>query len=286
MLPGESGFTHLHIGFEREIELENGQHDHHVVVFQHHPQTLVQESRFEGGLNEWFATFPQDMANFMTTFHADLHLGNPIGLVLTGLLGLTLFASIVTGVIIHRKIFKEFFSFRPLRSLRLLFTDTHKVLGVWCLLFHGVIGFTGAFLGLVVGSLCLFYAQLLLPVTPAEFGYWLGVVFFGSWIAICIYAMLRQNTYRSTKELFVVCGALAIGIPFVNATVTGDAIPLALMNGKNISAGVDSVLLICGLFCLWTAKKLPSARPANNSLAAPEHDTLQTAAIAQTEASS
>ena len=471
MLPGESSFTHLQIAFEKEIELENGQHDHRVLVFQHHPQTLVLEDRFEGGLLEWFNRQPKDMADFMTTFHTDLHLGNPVGLILTGLLGLTLFASIVTGVIIHRKIFKEFFSFRPLRSLRLLFTDTHKVLGVWGLLFHGVIGFTGAFLGLVlvllvpaaafvsfsgdqdklietflpeiepaivgepaepqfariltdfrtanpdllvvdanihgwgdkgavmaltvlggdtlaanetyefnavtgelnkqystfgkldsatgvildamyplhfgnfgglfvkiiwsilgigtallcvtgmmiwierraygtegslsqaayhrisrftagscmglvVASLCLFHAQLLLSVAPAQFGFWLGVVFFGSWVAICVYAMLRHNTYRTIKELFVVSGVLAIGVSIVNAVVTGDAIPLALANAKTISAGVDSVLLACGLFCLWTAKKLPAERPATNSLAATAKDTLQDRMDSQTEAAS
>lgn len=458
MLPGESAFTHLQIGFEQEIELENGQHDHRVIVFQHHPQTLALENRFEGGLLDWFNSRPQDMADFMMAFHADLHLGNPIGLVLTGLLGLTLFASVVTGVIIHRKIFKEFFSFRPLRSLRLLFTDTHKVLGVWGLLFHGVIGFTGAFLGLVVvllvpaaafvsfsgdqeklvatflpeiepvltgqpaeprfadiltdfrranpelvvvdvnihgwgdegavmalttrggdtlaanethefnaitgelnkqystfgkldsttgvildamyplhfgnfgglfvkviwsilgigtallavtgmmiwierraygaegslsqaayhrisrftvgscmglvvASLCLFYGQLLLSVAPLQFTYWLGVVFFSSWAVVCIYAMVRPNSYRSTKELFVLCGALALGIPFLNAAITGDAIPLALLGGKTISAGVDSVLLLCGLGCLWVAKKLSAVRPVNNSRAAQANKT-------------
>lgn len=452
MLPGESSFTHLQIGFEKEVELENGQHDHHVIVYQHHPQTLALEDTFEGGLLDWFNSRPKDMADFMTAFHADLHLVNPVGLVITGLLGLALFASIITGVIIHRKIFKEFFSFRPLRSLRLLFTDTHKVLGVWGLLFHGVIAFTGAFLGLVlvllvpaaafvsfsgnqdklietflpeieptitgeaaepqfahilaefraanpdlivvdvnihgwgdkgaivaftalggdtlaanetyefnavtgelnkqystfgkldsttgvvldamyplhfgnfgglfvkiiwsilgigtallcvtgmmiwierraygsegslsqtahhrisrltigscmglvIASVLLFYGQLLLSVKVAEFSYWLGVIFFSSWIATLIYAMLRNNSYKTIKELFAFCGALAIGVPLLNWAVTGDAFPLAFFNGKTVSAGVDATLLICGLFCLWSAKKLPANRPANNSLA-------------------
>ncbi|MBL4827279.1 MAG: hypothetical protein JKY66_06135 [Spongiibacteraceae bacterium] len=38
-------------------------------------------------------------------------------LILTGLLGLTLMASTVTGIIIHRKTLKELFVFRPIRSL-------------------------------------------------------------------------------------------------------------------------------------------------------------------------
>lgn len=445
-LPGDSSATKLYVGFEKDVELENGGHEHHVTVFSHHPKTLDLESTFTGNSRDWFAQFPGDMAQFMTTFHADLHLGNPLGLVLTGLLGLTLFASVVTGVLIHRKILKDLFSFRPFRSLHLLFTDTHKVLGIWGLLFHGVIGFTGAFLGLVlvllvpaaafvsfagdqeklvetflpetepaltgapaepqigrvltdftrehpgltirdstiygwgdsgaviaistsggntlsafvthelnavtgeplaeystfgrhdsvtgtlldamyplhfgdfggllvkiiwsllgvgtalvavtgmmiwierraygtegslslasyhrisrftagacmglvVASLSLFYGQLLLNVAPTQMTYWLGVLFFGSWAAVLLFAMIRHNSYRSIKELFALSGLLALGIPVLNGIVTGDALPLALMNGKTVSAGVDFTLLLAAALCLWTARKLPDHRP-------------------------
>lgn len=86
-------------------------------------------------------------ADFIVHFHADLHLGK-LGLILTGTLGLTLMASIVTGVIIHRKILSQLFTFRPQKSFSLALNDGHKQMGVWGVLFHGVIGFTGAFLGL------------------------------------------------------------------------------------------------------------------------------------------
>lgn len=451
MLPGESSFTRLQIGFEKEVVLKSGRHEHHVIVFSHNPKTLALEDTFKGSLNDWFLNRPQDMADFMVTFHADLHLGNPWGLVLTGLLGLTLFASVITGVIIHRKILRELFSFRPLRSLRLLFTDTHKVLGVWGLLFHGTIAFTGAFLGLVlvllvpaaafvsfsgdqeklvetflpeiepaitgvpaeprpgdiltqfrannphvmlidanihgwgdesaimaittlggdtlaasetfelsavtgelqksystfgkhdsvtgvfldamyplhfgnfggvfvkviwsllgvgtallavtgmmiwierraygpegnlskaayhrisrftvgscmglvVASLTLFYSQLLLRVEAAALTYWLGVVFFSSWALVIFYALLIKNSYQSIKTLFLLCGLLAVGVPVLNAVITGDILPLTLFNGKTITAGVDATLLVCGLFCIWASRKLPAKRPDNDSL--------------------
>ncbi len=150
LLPGEQTFSALTLILEQEVELENGRHQHNLKVFEHHPATLELISTFEGTDRQWFDSFESDMADFLITFHADLHLGSPWGLVATGLLGLALFMSVVTGVIIHRKFFKEMFRFRPWRSIRLLLTDTHKALGVWGLLFHGTIGFTGAFLGLVL----------------------------------------------------------------------------------------------------------------------------------------
>ncbi|MDO3382354.1 PepSY-associated TM helix domain-containing protein [Gilvimarinus algae] len=451
ILPGQSSATSLFIAFEKDVELENGQHEHHVIAYRHHPQTLEQEDVFKGSLMEWFTSGATDMADFMVTFHADLHLGNPWGLVLTGLLGLTLFASVVTGVIIHRKILKELFSFRPLRSLRLLITDTHKVLGVWGLLFHGVIAFTGAFLGLVlvllvpaaafvsfagdqeklvetfipeiepaitgeaaeprtgdiltafrnanpelrlvdinihgwgdkaaimaistlggdtlaasetyefnavtgeeqkrystfgkhdsvtgslldamyplhfgnfggvfvkiiwsllgigtallavtgmmiwierraygpegslsqrayhrisrftvgscmglvVGSIALFYAQLLLRVDDQSFGFWLGVIFFGSWLAIIGYALAIDNSYKSIQSLFLLCGLMALGVPLANALVTGDALPLAFAEGKMVTAWVDASLLVIGGFLIWASRKLPAERPASSSL--------------------
>lgn len=114
---------------------------------EYHPQTLELLKQWQGHPDDLFAQRSTDMSDFISGFHADLHLGN-LGLILTGLLGLTLMASIATGLFIHRKILKELFSFRPDRSFRLLLTDTHKVISVWGILFHSMIGFTGAFLGL------------------------------------------------------------------------------------------------------------------------------------------
>ncbi|WP_390618813.1 PepSY-associated TM helix domain-containing protein [Maricurvus nonylphenolicus] len=142
LLPGAKAFGDLYLLFETD----HGP-DERVIAYSFDPHTLALKERKEGPPKEVFAEEQMTLESFITHFHANLHLGR-LGLILTGLLGLTLMASIVTGVIIHRKILKEMFSFRPLRSLRLMLTDSHKVLSVWGLLFHGMIGFTGAFLGL------------------------------------------------------------------------------------------------------------------------------------------
>ena len=150
ILPGVRRSPYLALVFQNEKINDDESRYTDAIRYDFDPQTLDPIQRRQGEQRELFDTDRKDLADFLITFHADLHLGDPVGLMITGLLGLTLFASVVTGVITHRKILREAFTFRPFRSLRLLFTDSHKVLGVWGLPFHGVIAFTGAFLGLAV----------------------------------------------------------------------------------------------------------------------------------------
>jgi uncharacterized iron-regulated membrane protein len=119
-------------------------------VYEFDPVTyeLVGEER--GLVEELFAKSKYDMSEFIVGFHADLHMGRPIGLLTTGILGLTMMLSIVTGIFIHRKILAQMFIFRPKKSYSLMLNDGHKAIGVWGLLFNSVIAFTGAFLGLAI----------------------------------------------------------------------------------------------------------------------------------------
>ena len=446
--PGVRTATKLYIIFEYHKEIENGRPEHHLIRFEHDPKTLELLSRSEGTEAELDETLPADMATFIFTFHADLHLGKPIGLLLTGLLGLTLFASIVTGVFIHRKILKEAFKFRPFRSFRLLFTDSHKALGVWGLLFHGVIGFTGAFLGLTMivllpaaayvsfsgdqealvakffpthepeksgiyseiriadiietvnssgdygkisfltimaasdknaqvtlntmsgpddmagktliykventekvdeyttfsrigglagpmldamyplhfgtfggiaikflwfilglstallsvtgamiwverrtfgavgklsmktydsisrftaGACCglvlavgsLFYAQLLVRVPGYEMEFYLASTFFVVWIAGILWGAFAKNSYRIIKDQITASGIVYLGVPLLNALVTGDHLFNVFEKGHYVTAGVDLTLLFAGVGLVYTGMKLPSSRPAS-----------------------
>lgn len=142
LMPGAFGSGNLHLLFETE----HGK-DERMMWFSFDPHSLALQNQAEGTPHNIFDAQPMDMEEFITHFHADLHMGK-LGLIITGCLGLTLFGSVTTGLVIHRKILKELFIFRPFRSLRLLLTDSHKAVGVWGLLFHSMIGFTGAFLGL------------------------------------------------------------------------------------------------------------------------------------------
>lgn len=90
----------------------------------------------------------RDTSELLRRMHTDLLLPSPIGRYFIGFMGLLMLLSLISGVIIHKKIFKEMFKFRVNRSRRLFWTDLHKAIGVWPLPFHLMIAFTGVLLGL------------------------------------------------------------------------------------------------------------------------------------------
>lgn len=66
-----------------------------------------------------------------------------LGYWLVGLAALVMMAALVTGVIIHRKIFREFFTFRPWKRTQRSALDLHNMTGVLALPFHFFFAFTG-----------------------------------------------------------------------------------------------------------------------------------------------
>jgi uncharacterized iron-regulated membrane protein len=81
---------------------------------------------------------------FIFPFHYMLHIRiQNIGLWLVGLAGMAMMVLCVSGVIIHRKIFSDFFTFRPQKKSRRLILDLHNVTGVLGLPFHFLISLSG-----------------------------------------------------------------------------------------------------------------------------------------------
>ncbi len=78
-----------------------------------------------------------------------------LGYWIVGLAGLTMLVALVTGVIMHRKIFREFFTFRPAKHTRRSTLDLHNLTGVVALPFHFFFAFTGL---LIFGSWLYFPA--------------------------------------------------------------------------------------------------------------------------------
>lgn len=79
---------------------------------------------------------------------------------LVGLCTMFLLIAISTGVIVHKKLFKDFFTFRPARGQR-SWLDAHNVLGVVCLPFHLMITYSGL----------LFFAATWMPlIVSASYG--------------------------------------------------------------------------------------------------------------------
>lgn len=66
-----------------------------------------------------------------------------LGYWLVGLAGFTMLVALVTGVIMHRKIFRELFTFRPWKRIQRSALDLHNLSGVAALPFHFFFAFTG-----------------------------------------------------------------------------------------------------------------------------------------------
>ncbi len=81
---------------------------------------------------------------FIFPFHYNLHLRVwDLGYWIVGFAGMAMLVLCISGVVIHPKIFTEFFTFRPEKKPRRLILDLHNVTGVLGLPFHIVISLSG-----------------------------------------------------------------------------------------------------------------------------------------------
>lgn len=83
--------------------------------------------------------------SFLVDLHVRLHLPDPWGLLLTGILGLAMLVAAISGVLIHRHLFKDIFTLRRNAAPGLAARDRHNVAGTWSLPFAFVLAFTGSF---------------------------------------------------------------------------------------------------------------------------------------------
>jgi uncharacterized iron-regulated membrane protein len=83
-------------------------------------------------------------SGFLYPFHVNLHLRAwSLGLWIVGFAGMAMLALCVSGVVIHARIFADFFTFRADRKPRRLVLDLHNVTGVLGLPFHFLITLSG-----------------------------------------------------------------------------------------------------------------------------------------------
>ncbi|WP_296331673.1 PepSY-associated TM helix domain-containing protein [Reyranella sp.] len=81
---------------------------------------------------------------FIFPFHYSLHIRfASLGYWIVGLAAMAMMALCVSGVVIHRKIFTDFFTFRADKKPRRLMLDLHNVAGVLGLPFHFMITLSG-----------------------------------------------------------------------------------------------------------------------------------------------
>lgn len=83
-------------------------------------------------------------SEFFYPMHYSLHLGwKNLGIWLVGIAALVMLAALVSGVVMHRRIFREFFTFRPRKHTRRSVLDLHNLTGVVALPFHFVFALSG-----------------------------------------------------------------------------------------------------------------------------------------------
>ncbi|MCQ4324233.1 PepSY domain-containing protein [Stutzerimonas stutzeri] len=79
---------------------------------------------------------------FFFRFHFTLEMPRNIGIWIVGLAAMAMLVTLIGGIVIHKKIFKEFFTFRPAKGQR-SWLDAHNASGVLLLPFHLMISYTG-----------------------------------------------------------------------------------------------------------------------------------------------
>ncbi|WP_120967222.1 PepSY-associated TM helix domain-containing protein [Comamonas sp. lk] len=98
-------------------------------------------------------------SRFFYPLHYSLNLQwKSVGYWIVGFAALAMLAALVSGVVMHRKIFREFFTFRPEKATQRSTLDLHNMTGVLALPFH----FFFAFTGLVI------FAGIYFPVTHTQ----------------------------------------------------------------------------------------------------------------------
>lgn len=92
---------------------------------------------------------PQTLAGtgFIFPFHYTLHIKwNDVGEWLVGLAGMAMLLMAVSGVVMHRRIFADFFTFRPKKAVQRASLDLHNLMGVLALPFHIFMPLSGVIL--------------------------------------------------------------------------------------------------------------------------------------------
>ncbi len=94
------------------------------------------------------AEFPDSQlkigSRFFYPMHYSLHLHwLNLGYWIVGLAALVMLAALVSGVVMHRKIFREMFTFRPKKRVQRSALDLHNLTGVVALPFHFFFALTG-----------------------------------------------------------------------------------------------------------------------------------------------
>ena len=81
--------------------------------------------------------------DFLYRFHFELHMPPLWGRWVVGLCAMIMLVALISGIVTHKRIFADFFTFRRDKAPRRSWLDAHNVTGVLALPFHVMITYTG-----------------------------------------------------------------------------------------------------------------------------------------------
>src|SRR5262245_21931623 len=135
-----SGSGHLGFFFHHHVTVDGRVREQGVLYEVAADDRII--ARREGfGADVFAADTASALGRFFVELHVRLHLPDPWGLILTGVLGIAMLAAAVSALLMHRHLIKDIFTLRPgqrLVSLR----DLHTVAGTWLLPHAFVLAFT------------------------------------------------------------------------------------------------------------------------------------------------
>ncbi|MGB2254453.1 MAG: PepSY-associated TM helix domain-containing protein [Spongiibacter marinus] len=136
--------------FHTHAESEDGEHpEEKGVLFVFDPASGDILQRFEGTQSEIEAqSHYGKLGHFLVEWHVQLHVPSPWGLMLTGILGLSLLVACVSGFAMHRHLIKDAFLRRRRGGDVLSHKDAHVMASTWNLPFAFILAFTGSFYSL------------------------------------------------------------------------------------------------------------------------------------------
>lgn len=128
--------------------------------------------------------------------------------------------------------------------------------------FYNRLGYfnTGVIMGLPVAAISIFYLDKLYFGAEAGRLAATGSVYLGVWVIGLVYAFMRRNDYSTTRELLILTGALAMGVPVLNGVTTGDWFIAHLSADHSAAAWVDLGMLLCGVLTVAAGYLAPSER--------------------------
>ena len=120
---------------------------------------------------------------------------------------------------------------------------------------------SGATSGMVLSSIALFYVDRLIDVAPTQRLTWIGSSYFLIWAFAIVYALFRDNSYRTNKHLLGLSALALIGLPVLDY-LTSQAHIISQWQQQHIAAASTNLIaFVVGVILLIALSRLPNQRP-------------------------